>query len=88
MILLQVPSSQELLKSESKFKKSRDEQKVMRMTLLKDIEPIMSLQSDNKFLIRLGMDVTNVSDFTWPAGVAFKLIGLNKKEVASYKLEK
>jgi len=42
---------------------------------LRDINPIIGKGSEKIITVKLGLDITNVSDFTWPAGLSFKLTG-------------
>jgi hypothetical protein len=60
----------------------------MKLTLLSDVEPILSKSSDKNYHIRLGVSVTNTGDFIWPPGLKFKLIGLKKDLLAEYELKK
>ena len=60
----------------------------MKRMLLKDLEPILNQSSDKNYSIRLGVEVTNVSDFSWPVGLTFKLVGLGKDVIAVHNLKK
>jgi hypothetical protein len=57
----------------------------MRTTLLRDIEPILS-KPEISFSIKLCIKITNVSDFTWPVGLSFKLVGAGKDSLANFDL--
>lgn len=87
VILLQVPEQWNQNSHNKGFSSSAEDQKNMKLTLLKDLEPILKKISDKIYNVKLGIQVTNVSDFSWPAGLTFKLMGLDRDEIAKFNLK-
>lgn len=87
-VLLQIVDQWNNFNSAEYFEGSEQEQNSLKMTLLKDLEQILDPNSSKIYHIRLGVQITNVSNFTWPAGLRFKLLGLKKEVISFYDLKK